>query len=68
MGLKKIFIWQGEENTRKHEEKGEVVMVTEHRELDGGNRKGQIVIRVSMVNFSSDSFIYLFWLLNIILL
>ena len=38
---------QGEENTCRHEEKGEVVMVTEHRVLDAGNRKGHIVIRVS---------------------
>lgn len=27
-------------------EEGQVVMVTEHRVFDGGNRKGQIVIRV----------------------
>ncbi|XP_076458916.1 rap guanine nucleotide exchange factor 2-like isoform X3 [Babylonia areolata] len=39
------ILHQGEENTRKHEEQGEVVMVTEHRELDGGNRRGHIVIR-----------------------
>lgn len=41
------ILHQGEENTRRHEEKGEVVLVTEHRELDGGNRKGHIVIRGS---------------------
>ena len=35
--------FQGEENTLRHEENGEVVMVTEHRVLDGGNRKGHIV-------------------------
>ncbi|KAI8521336.1 Rap guanine nucleotide exchange factor 2 [Branchiostoma belcheri] len=35
----------GEVNTRRVEEEGEVVMVTEHRELDGGNRKGHIVIK-----------------------
>ncbi|XP_005105136.2 rap guanine nucleotide exchange factor 2 isoform X2 [Aplysia californica] len=39
------ILHQGEENILKHEEKGRVVMVTEHRELDGGNRKGHIVIR-----------------------
>ncbi|ESO87122.1 hypothetical protein LOTGIDRAFT_107273 [Lottia gigantea] len=39
------ILHQGEENTKKHEEKGQVVMLTEHRELDGGNRKGNIVIR-----------------------
>ncbi|XP_070185969.1 rap guanine nucleotide exchange factor 2-like isoform X2 [Littorina saxatilis] len=39
------ILHQGEENTRRHEEQGEVVMVTEHRELDGGNRRGHIVIR-----------------------
>ncbi|XP_048248295.1 rap guanine nucleotide exchange factor 6-like isoform X4 [Haliotis rufescens] len=36
---------QGEENTKRHEEEGHVVMLTEHRELDGGNRRGHIVIR-----------------------
>ena len=45
--LTKRLFFQGEENTRRHEEQGEVVMVTEHRELDGGNRRGHIVIRVS---------------------
>ena len=45
--LTKWLFFQGEENTRRHEEQGEVVMVTEHRELDGGNRRGHIVIRVS---------------------
>ncbi|BFZ03443.1 hypothetical protein BsWGS_06482 [Bradybaena similaris] len=39
------ILHQGEENIKKHEEKGRVVMVTEHRELDGGARKGHIVIR-----------------------
>ncbi|XP_077999088.1 rap guanine nucleotide exchange factor 2-like isoform X4 [Glandiceps talaboti] len=39
------ILHQGEENTRKVEEEGEVVMVTEHRILDGGNRKGHIVIK-----------------------
>ncbi|GFR59964.1 Rap guanine nucleotide exchange factor [Elysia marginata] len=39
------ILHQGEENIKKHEEKGRVVMVTEHRELDGGNKKGHIVIR-----------------------
>ncbi|XP_078318508.1 rap guanine nucleotide exchange factor 2-like isoform X9 [Crassostrea virginica] len=36
---------KGKENTEKHVEEGQVVMVTEHRVFDGGNRKGQIVIR-----------------------
>ncbi|KAK6187380.1 hypothetical protein SNE40_005425 [Patella caerulea] len=39
------ILHQGEENTKKHEEKGQVVMLTEHRELDGGTRSGNIVIR-----------------------
>ncbi|XP_045212105.2 rap guanine nucleotide exchange factor 6-like isoform X7 [Mercenaria mercenaria] len=39
------ILHQGEENTRRHEEDGKVVMVTEHRVFDGGNRKGHIVIR-----------------------
>ncbi|XP_067008888.1 rap guanine nucleotide exchange factor 2 [Anabrus simplex] len=37
---------QGEENTRRHEEGGHVVMVTELRgALDGGARRGHVVIR-----------------------
>ncbi|XP_041363202.1 rap guanine nucleotide exchange factor 6-like isoform X3 [Gigantopelta aegis] len=36
---------QGEENTKRHKEEGQVVMVTEHRDLDGGNRRGHILIR-----------------------
>lgn len=44
----KAFVFQEKENTQRHEEQGQVVMVTEHRELEGGNRKGQIVIRVSI--------------------
>ncbi|XP_060559630.1 rap guanine nucleotide exchange factor 6-like isoform X9 [Ruditapes philippinarum] len=39
------ILHQGEENTKRHEEGGKVVMVTEHRVFDGGNRKGHIVIR-----------------------
>ncbi|XP_071130719.1 rap guanine nucleotide exchange factor 6-like isoform X27 [Mytilus edulis] len=38
---------QGKENTKRHVEDGEVVMVTEHRVFDGGNRRGQIIIRAS---------------------
>ena len=38
---------QGEENTQRHLEDGNVVLVTEHRVLDSGNRSGHIVIRVS---------------------
>ena len=47
-----VVLYQGEENTRRHEEQGEVVLVTEHRILDGGNRKGHIVIRVSVYSIS----------------
>jgi len=38
---------QGEENIQRHEEGGRVVMVTEQRgALEGGGRRGHIVIRV----------------------
>ncbi|CAD6226767.1 GSCOCG00005902001-RA-CDS [Cotesia congregata] len=37
---------QGEENTRRHEENGRVILVTELRgALDGGTRRGHVVIR-----------------------
>ncbi|XP_059489426.1 rap guanine nucleotide exchange factor 2 isoform X2 [Neocloeon triangulifer] len=36
---------QGEENIRRHEEDGEVVLVTEQRVIEGGNRRGHIAIR-----------------------
>ena len=39
---------QGEENTRRHEVDGQVVMVTElrgHSEVQGSNRRGHVVIR-----------------------
>lgn len=36
---------QGEASCRKVEEEGEVVMVTEHRVVDGGSRQGQVVIK-----------------------
>eukprot|EP00794_Sanderia_malayensis_P016597 gene16597-18286_t len=36
---------QGEADTKKVEEEGEVVLVTEHRTTDGGSREGQVVIR-----------------------
>ncbi|XP_021348184.1 rap guanine nucleotide exchange factor 6-like isoform X9 [Mizuhopecten yessoensis] len=39
------ILHQGEENTRRHEEEGSIVLVTEHRIFDGGNRRGHIVIR-----------------------
>ncbi|XP_070544204.1 rap guanine nucleotide exchange factor 6-like [Ptychodera flava] len=39
------ILHQGEENTRKIKEEGEVVLITEHRVLDGGNRKGHVVIK-----------------------
>ena len=45
----KFTYLQGEENTRRHEEDGKVVMVTEHRVFDGGNRRGHIVIRVCIM-------------------
>ena len=45
--LSTLFCAQGEENTKRHTEDGNVVLVTEHRTLDSGNRKGHIVIRVS---------------------
>lgn len=41
-----VDLFQGEENTKRHEKNGKVVKVTEHRVFDGGNRKGHIVIRV----------------------
>ena len=51
-----IALLQGEENTLRHEENGEVVMVTEHRVLDAGNRKGHIVIKVSAFFLKKSSF------------
>ena len=39
------ILHQGEENQRRHEKDGEVVLVTEHRVLDNGARKGHIVIK-----------------------
>ena len=39
------ILHQGEENQRRHEKDGEVVLVTEHRALDNGARKGHIVIK-----------------------
>ncbi|XP_074649386.1 rap guanine nucleotide exchange factor 6-like isoform X2 [Tubulanus polymorphus] len=41
------ILHQGEENTVRHEEEGKVTFVTEKRVLDGGNRKGHIVIRAT---------------------
>ena len=38
------IIHQGEENTTKYEENGEVVLVTENRNVDNGARHGDIVI------------------------
>ncbi|PSN46583.1 hypothetical protein C0J52_13859 [Blattella germanica] len=38
---------QGEENIRRHEDNGRVVMVTEQRGLEGGGRRGHVVIRGS---------------------
>ena len=42
---------QGEANTQRVEEEGEVVLVTEHRTTDGGSREGQVVIRVICIPF-----------------
>ncbi|XP_022246938.1 rap guanine nucleotide exchange factor 6-like isoform X4 [Limulus polyphemus] len=39
------ILHQGEENTKKHEEDGQVILVTERRILDGGSRQGHVVIR-----------------------
>merc|ERR1719507_707420 len=39
------ILHQGEENQRRHEKDGQVVLVTEHRTMDNGVRKGHIVIR-----------------------
>lgn len=41
------ILTQGKSNVKVIEEGGEVVMVTEHRSTDGGNREGQVVIKVS---------------------
>ena len=38
---------QGEENTRRVEEDGVTVLVTEQRHIEACNRKGNIVIKVS---------------------
>lgn len=40
------ILHQGEENTRRHEEDGVLVLVTEQRPIDAGNRRGNIVIKV----------------------
>jgi len=39
------ILHQGEENQKRHEKDGEVVLVTEQRTADNGARKGHIVIR-----------------------
>ncbi|XP_069992799.1 uncharacterized protein PDZ-GEF isoform X12 [Penaeus vannamei] len=39
------ILHQGEENTRRHEEDGVLVLVTEQRPIDAGNRRGNIVIK-----------------------
>ncbi|XP_042883464.1 rap guanine nucleotide exchange factor 2-like isoform X8 [Penaeus japonicus] len=39
------ILHQGEENTRRHEEDGVLVLVTEQRNIDAGNRRGNIVIK-----------------------
>lgn len=46
---------QGEENTKRHEENGQIVMVTELRDgsMEGSIRRGHVVIRVSFFFLSS---------------
>nr|XP_045621434.1 uncharacterized protein LOC123772381 isoform X4 [Procambarus clarkii] len=39
------ILHQSEENIRRHEENGVLVLVTEQRPIDAGNRKGNIVIK-----------------------
>ncbi|XP_052780922.1 rap guanine nucleotide exchange factor 6-like isoform X6 [Mya arenaria] len=39
------ILHQGEENTRRHYQDGQLTLVTELRVFDGGNRRGHIVIR-----------------------
>lgn len=43
------ILHQSEENIRRHEENGELVLVTEQRPIDSGNRKGNIVIKVCCI-------------------
>ena len=40
------ILHKGEENTRKHEENGRVVLVTEQRAQLGSNQRSHIVIKV----------------------
>lgn len=40
------ILHQSEENIRRHEENGVLVLVTELQPIDAGNRKGHIVIKV----------------------
>lgn len=51
---------QGEENTKKHEEDGQVVMVTELRNgvVENGGKRGHVVIRVSFFKHFFYLFIY----------
>lgn len=46
---------QGEENTKRHEENGQLVMVTElrHGTMEGSVRRGHVVIRVSDQSITS---------------
>lgn len=43
---------QGQENTRRHEEAGRLVLVTEQRSGPDGSRRGHIAIRVCWKLFS----------------
>ena len=57
---------QGEENILRHEEDGQIVMVVERREtIDGGSRRGHVVIRV---RYFSTTPLVLFILFVIILI
>lgn len=48
------ILHQSEENIRRHEENGVLVLVTEQRPIDAGNRKGNIVIKVRLWRLCVD--------------
>ncbi len=49
---------KGEENTRKHEENGRVVLVTEQRAQTGATQRSHIVIKVLLTYWPQlDSFL-----------
>ena len=49
---------QGEANIHEVVENGEVVMVTEYRSLDGGNRHGHVVIKVRIMSAQKDLIVH----------